>query len=155
VEHKFHIHFVEKSITGHLVFNLVRFIRYGNVKMRPSLFAVAVHLTGITIPLQAKWLTIHNDFDQYGTDGNPILTRSGDPDKFGNPYYWYGGDISSGLADQTCFSSTDLPHRKNEGVRSLMVTGNWWPYSSTILKIPVAVKPPCLQPWDTVSISYG
>ena len=64
--------------------------------------------------LQAKWLPIHNDFEIYDTDGKAIQVRSGCLSKFGDTYYWYG--CGAGMADQTCYSSTDLVHWKNEGV---------------------------------------
>jgi hypothetical protein len=73
-----------------------------------SLFA------GAAVSVQGKWLTIHNDFFQFDLDGNPIRTRSGCLSKFGETYYWYG--CGTGMADQTCYSSTDLLHWKNEGV---------------------------------------
>ena len=62
---------------------------------------------------QARWLTIHNDFFQYDLDGNPIRTRSGCLNKFGNTYYWYGCDQA--MTNQTCYSSTDLLHWTNHG----------------------------------------
>lgn len=68
---------------------------------------------GFAFAPQAKWLTIHNDFNRYDTKGDPIRTRSGDLDKFGDTYYWYG---LAGWTDQMCYSSTDLLHWKNEGV---------------------------------------
>lgn len=101
----------------HLPEHWLRFIQsFYQGKENSCLYAIMVFLIGTTIPLQAKWLTIHNDFNHFDTDGNPILTRSGDLDKFGDTYYWYGSDIESGFSDQTCYSSTDLLHWKNEGV---------------------------------------
>jgi len=73
---------------------------------------VYILFTTITAP-QAKWLTIHNDFFQCDLDGNPIQTRSGCLSKFGETYYWYGCDKA--MTNQTCYSSTDLLHWKNEG----------------------------------------
>jgi len=67
-----------------------------------------------TMTLQAKWLPIHNDFVMYDTEGKSIQVRSGCLAKFGDKYYWYG--CGSGMADQTCYSSSDLWHWKNEGV---------------------------------------
>jgi beta-xylosidase len=63
--------------------------------------------------LNAEWLTIHNDFNQYDMDGNAIKTRSGCLSKFGETYYWYGCD--GAMTNQTCYSSTDLLHWKNHG----------------------------------------
>ncbi len=77
-------------------------------------FLSAALLVVFVTGLQAKWLTVHNDFNQYDTEGNPIQTRSGDLDKFGDKYYWYGCD--RGMTNQTCYSSDDLLHWKNEGV---------------------------------------
>lgn len=71
-------------------------------------------LLGASLPTQAKWLTIHNDFMQYDTDGNPIRTRSGTLRKFGDTYYWYGS--ANGFTNQTCYSSKDLLHWTNKGV---------------------------------------
>ncbi len=64
--------------------------------------------------VQSRWLTIHNDFNQFDLDGNPIRTRSGCLCKFNETYYWYGCDQA--MTNQTCYSSTDLQHWKNEGV---------------------------------------
>lgn len=71
-------------------------------------------LMAAAVPAQAKWLTIHNDFTMYDTDGNPIRTRSGTLRKFGDTYYWYGS--ASGFRNQTCYSSKDLLHWTNKGV---------------------------------------
>jgi hypothetical protein len=70
-------------------------------------------IVGTAVSLQAEWLTIHNDFDQYDLDGNAIRTRSGCLSKFGETYYWYGCD--GGMTNQTCYSSKDLLHWKNHG----------------------------------------
>jgi hypothetical protein len=61
----------------------------------------------------ARWLTIHNDFFQYDLDGKKAETRSGCLTKFGDTYYWYGCDAK--MTNQTCYSSKDLLHWKNEG----------------------------------------
>jgi hypothetical protein len=79
-----------------------------------SLFLSTFILIGTAAILPAKWLTIHNDFNVYDTDGDPIRTRSGDLDKFGETYYWYG--CGQRMTNQTCYSSDDLLHWKNEGV---------------------------------------
>jgi F5/8 type C domain-containing protein/glycosyl hydrolase family 43 len=71
-------------------------------------------LLGTAAPVQAKWLTIHNDFTMYDMDGKAILTRSGCLRKFGNTFYWYGS--ANRFTDQTCYSSTDLVHWTNKGV---------------------------------------
>ncbi|MBN1577425.1 MAG: discoidin domain-containing protein [Chitinispirillaceae bacterium] len=71
-------------------------------------------LFGVATTSQAKWLTIHNDFNQFDLEGNPIRTRSGCLCKFGEKYYWYGCDQA--MTNQTCYSSDDLLHWKNEGV---------------------------------------
>jgi hypothetical protein len=76
-------------------------------------FVVTV-LIGTAMTLQAKWLPIHNDFEMYDTDGNAIAVRSGCLCKFGDMYYWYGCDAA--MTNQTCYSSADLWHWKNEGV---------------------------------------
>ncbi len=64
--------------------------------------------------IQAKWLTLHNDFFMYDLDGNKINTRSGAMRKFGDTYYWYGS--ANRFTDQTCYSSKDLLHWTYEGV---------------------------------------
>ncbi|NLG17844.1 MAG: family 43 glycosylhydrolase [Fibrobacter sp.] len=74
---------------------------------------VAIAIAGLALTAQAKWLTIHNDFNQYDTDGNLVRTRSGCLNKFGETYYWYGCDQY--MTNQTCYSSTDLLHWKNHG----------------------------------------
>ena len=66
-----------------------------------------------SLSLQAKWLTIHNDFFQCDLDGNKVQTRSGCLSKFGETYYWYGCDAA--MTNQTCYSSDDLLHWKNHG----------------------------------------
>lgn len=88
----------------------------GMTRYRSCCFLASLIIAGAASTLTAKWLTVHNDFNTYDTDGNPILTRSGDLDRFGDTYYWYGSDITTGFADQRCYSSTDLLHWKNEGV---------------------------------------
>jgi hypothetical protein len=80
----------------------------------PRSSLVVFFLTVAAISPQAKWLAIHNDFIIYDTDGKAVQVRSGCLAKFGDTYYWYG--CGSGMADQTCYSSTDLLHWKNEGV---------------------------------------
>jgi hypothetical protein len=74
----------------------------------------AVVLFGSVFTAQAKWLTIHNDFIVYDTEGNAVHTRSGTLRKFGDAYYWYGS--ANGFKDQTCYKSTDLVHWTNKGV---------------------------------------
>lgn len=71
-------------------------------------------LLGAAQPSQAKWLTIHNDFIAYDTQGNPVKTRSGVLRRFGDAYYWYGS--ANGFKDQTCYRSTDLLHWTYKGV---------------------------------------
>jgi hypothetical protein len=83
------------------------------INFRQAFFAVFI-IIGAAITLQARWLTIHNDFINYDTDGKAVQVRSGCLAKFGETFYWYG--CGSGMADQTCYSSTDLFHWKNEGV---------------------------------------
>lgn len=75
-------------------------------------------LFGSATTLQASWLTIHNDFEMYDSDGNAIQTRSGCLRKFGDTYYWYGSESDTGhkFTDQTCYSSTDLLHWTNKGI---------------------------------------
>jgi hypothetical protein len=80
---------------------------------------VACLLVGAAMTLQAKWLTIHNDFFQYDSDGNLIQTRSGCMSKFGDTYYWYGWKST----DQNCYASTDLLHWTKKGV---IYTGSSW-----------------------------
>jgi hypothetical protein len=67
----------------------------------------------LSLAPQARWLTVHNDFFQYDLDGNPIRTRSGCLNRFGDTYYWYGCDQA--MTNQTCYSSTDLLHWTNHG----------------------------------------
>jgi hypothetical protein len=74
---------------------------------------LVVSILLIAMPSSAKWLTIHNDFNQFDSDGNSIRTRSGCLCKFGDTYYWYGCD--QGMTNQTCYSSFDLLHWKNHG----------------------------------------
>jgi hypothetical protein len=77
-------------------------------------FAALTVLLGVAGSIQAKWLTIHNDFDQYDMDGNAIQTRSGCLCNFNGTYYWYGS--ANGFTDQKCYSSTDLLHWTYKGV---------------------------------------
>jgi hypothetical protein len=79
----------------------------------------AFMLIAAAMTLQAKWLTIHNDFEEYDLDGNAIQTRSGCLCKFGDTYYWYGWKGT----DQNCYSSTDLLHWTKKGV---IYTGSSW-----------------------------
>jgi hypothetical protein len=81
-------------------------------------FAASI-LVAAAMPSQAKWLTIHNDFEEYDLDGNAIQTRSGCLCKFGDMYYWYGWQGS----DQNCYASTDLLHWTKKGV---IYTGSSW-----------------------------
>jgi hypothetical protein len=76
-------------------------------------------LIGLSMPLQAKWLTIHNDFYQYDQNGEPIRTRSGCLCKFDTTYYWYGWYQEN----QRCYASTDLLHWENRGI---IYTGSSW-----------------------------
>jgi F5/8 type C domain/Glycosyl hydrolases family 43 len=69
---------------------------------------------GTLAPVEAKWLTLHNDFTMYDLDGNKINTRSGTLRKFGDTFYWYGS--ANRFADQTCYSSKDLLHWTYRGV---------------------------------------
>jgi beta-xylosidase len=59
------------------------------------------------------------------TDGNEILSQSGDVRKFGDTYYWYGdrviNQVFSGIA---CYSSKDLAHWKFESVVHSTPPGN-------------------------------
>ena len=87
---------------------------YGITAHCRRLFLAVSILGGAAMTLQAKWLTIHNDFYQYDLDGKAIRTRSGCLCKFGDIYYWYGCD--NGMANQTCYSSKDLLHWTNKGV---------------------------------------
>jgi hypothetical protein len=74
----------------------------------------ATFLGGVPTAVQAKWMTIHNDFEMYDLSGNAIATRSGCLRKFSDGYYWYGS--ASGFTNQTCYSSTDLWHWTYRGV---------------------------------------
>lgn len=74
----------------------------------------AAVLLGLAKAPQAKWLTVHNDFIVYDTEGNAVHTRSGCLRKFGSTYYWYGS--ANGFSNQMCYSSTDLLHWTNKGV---------------------------------------
>ncbi len=87
-----------------------------SVLKRKSLWVIAAVSLIIApgVKVNAKWLAVHNDFNKYDTDGNPIRTRSGCLCKFGEKYYWYGCDQA--MTNQTCYSSIDLLHWKNEGV---------------------------------------
>jgi hypothetical protein len=61
------------------------------------------------------WVTIHNDFYWTDNTGARILTRSGCLAKFGDTFYWYGGN-PRGFREQYCYTSTDLVHWTNRGV---------------------------------------
>jgi hypothetical protein len=87
--------------------------RSGIIEHRHYGYLMVFILFATPTTLQAKWLTIHNDFFQCDLDGNPVQTRSGCLSKFGETYYWYGCDRA--MTNQTCYSSTDLLHWKNEG----------------------------------------
>jgi len=76
-------------------------------------------LSGFLVTVQAKWLTIHNDFFHYDNNGELIRTRSGDLDKFGDTYYWYGWYKEN----QRCYASKDLLHWENRGI---IYTGSSW-----------------------------
>ena len=67
------------------------------------------------------FVTIHNDFFWYDTDGNLINVRSGALRKFGDLYYWYGGAQND--HNQTCYSSPDLVHWTYKGI-VLTTTGD-------------------------------
>ena len=67
------------------------------------------------------FVTIHNDFFWYDTDGNLINVRSGALRKFGDLYYWYGGAPND--HNQTCYSSPDLVHWTYKGI-VLTTTGD-------------------------------
>jgi hypothetical protein len=67
------------------------------------------------------WVTIHNDFFWYDTDGNLINVRSGALRKFGDLYYWYGAAPND--HNQTCYSSPDLVHWTYKGI-VLTTTGD-------------------------------
>lgn len=73
---------------------------------------LAFFFGSITHP-EAKWLTVHNDFNQFDLDGNQIRVKSGCLCKFGETYYWYGCDQQ--MTNQTCYSSKDLLHWTNHG----------------------------------------
>ena len=62
-----------------------------------------------------KFQTIHNDFYWVDQNGARILTRSGCLCRFGDIYYWYGGN-PRGFREQNCYTSTDLVHWTNKGV---------------------------------------
>src|SRR5689334_24924433 len=51
-------------------------------------------------------VTIHNDFYWLDQNGNRILTRSGCLCRFGDTFYWYGGN-PRGFREQNCYTSTD------------------------------------------------
>jgi len=76
-------------------------------------FALLI-LIGTAMTSEAKWLTIHNDFEIYDADGNAIQTRSGCLRKFGDTYYWYGTAFD--FSNQRCYSSKDLLHWTYNGV---------------------------------------
>ena len=63
----------------------------------------------------SEWVTIHNDFFWTDADGNRILTRSGDLRKFGDTFYWYGGN-PRGFREQHCYSSKDLVRWTSHGI---------------------------------------
>jgi hypothetical protein len=67
------------------------------------------------------WVTIHNDFFWYDTDGNLINVRSGALRKFGDLFYWYGGAPDD--HNQNCYSSPDLVHWTYKGI-VLTTTGD-------------------------------
>jgi len=62
-----------------------------------------------------EWSAIHNDFYWTDQNGARILTRSGCLCKFGDTFYWYGGN-PRGFREQYCYSSKDLTHWTNHGV---------------------------------------
>jgi hypothetical protein len=59
--------------------------------------------------------TIHNDFYWLDQNGNRILTRSGCLCRFGDTFYWYGGN-QRGFREQNCYTSTDLTHWTHRGI---------------------------------------
>ena len=67
------------------------------------------------------WVTIHNDFFWYDTDGNLINVRSGALRQFGDLYYWCGGAPDD--HNQNCYSSPDLIHWTFKGI-VLTTTGD-------------------------------
>ncbi|HEX3020262.1 MAG TPA: discoidin domain-containing protein [Chitinispirillaceae bacterium] len=83
------------------------------VLLKRTWYLLLILFAGVTASLQARWLTIHNDFNQFDTDGKSIQTRSGCLCKFEEKYYWYGCDKA--MTNQTCYSSTDLLHWTNHG----------------------------------------
>jgi hypothetical protein len=65
------------------------------------------------------WVTIHNDFFIYDTDGNLLQVRSGALDKYNGLFYWYGSPPPA--TDQVAYTSSDLVH---------------WTYKGVIAKLP-------------------
>ncbi|HEY7086684.1 MAG TPA: family 43 glycosylhydrolase [Tepidisphaeraceae bacterium] len=65
--------------------------------------------------LSGSLATIHNDFYWLDQDGNRILTRSGCLCRFGDTFYWYGGN-PRGFREQHCYTSADLMHWTHRGV---------------------------------------
>lgn len=59
--------------------------------------------------------TIHNDFYWTDQNGDRIMTRSGCLTRFGDLYYWYGGN-PQGFREQYCYTSPDLVNWINHGV---------------------------------------
>ena len=95
-------------------------MRKSGIKINRYRWRLAVSIfVGVAMTLQAKWLTIHNDFFQYDLDGNLIQTRSGCMSKFGDTFYWYGWKNT----DQNCYASKDLLHWTKRGV---IYTGSSW-----------------------------
>jgi hypothetical protein len=91
-------------------------MRKSGIKINRYRWCLAVSiLVGAAMTLQAKWLTVHNDFEEYDLDGKVIQTRSGCLCRFGDTYYWYGCDFQT-MSNQTCYSSKDLLHWTNKGV---------------------------------------
>lgn len=58
---------------------------------------------------------LHNDVYWTDQDGARILTRSGCLSKFGDTFYWYGGN-PRGFREQHCYTSTDLVNWTHKGV---------------------------------------
>src|SRR5215813_12473036 len=82
--------------------------------MRFALFLILL-LIAPAIAAAEDSATIHNDFYWTDQDGNRILTRSGCLCRFGDTFYWYGGN-PRGFREQHCYTSTDLMHWTNKGV---------------------------------------
>lgn len=84
---------------------------------------MAIMVSGISVPVNAAYQTVHNDFFWYDTSGNLIQVRSGALRKFGDLYYWYGS--TSGAKNQTCYVSSDMVHWAYKGiVLSLTIDAN-------------------------------